>query len=442
MYKRKRIWNQTFLKCVASLFLLLFGLGKIQILDSREAAAFFQQAERAGWEKAFHTMAPLFAFVQSSEVEADSESYFYGVLEQKMPLAAYAKRNGFALSPESRAEYELLLRLEGTDEEAAGDALNMDEAKREAFLKENEQAAAHSRQAEQEEKQENAGRLTETEAPAEEAVWGGAPTGEAVWSGPPVEKQTTYSLEEYREYEKLIKEFYAVDPTTMADETLLNVDTLLHKNMRLKAGGEEPQILIYHTHSQENFADSIPDTESMTVVGVGDYLAKLLEERYGFRVLHHKGQYDVEKRDYAYTKAAPALEQLLQENPSIQVVIDLHRDEVPEDTKLLMELNGKPTARLMFFNGLSRTKKTGEIAYLKNPYIDDNLAFAFQMQLACNEYYPGLTRKIYLKGYRYNMHYCPKTLLVELGAQTNTTEEAYNACEPLADMLAKVLLGE
>ncbi|NLL80120.1 MAG: stage II sporulation protein P [Clostridiales bacterium] len=338
-----------------------------------------------------------------------------------MPLAAYAGRDGFCLSTESMPEYEKLIRMEGMDEKYTGDLLEVEEAREEALLEENKKAAQQLMAGEN---------MTETEG------------GKQDWKGAPTQKQVLYPLEEYQEYEKLIGEFYTIDPTTMADETLFNLDDLLKRDMTLKDPGDGPQILIYHTHSQEGFADSVPGDESMTVVGVGDYLTELLQERYGFKVLHHKGQYDVEKRDYAYAKAAPALEQLLKDNPSIQVVIDLHRDEVPEGTRLLTTLNGKPTARFMFFNGLSRTKKTGEIPYLENPYIEDNLAFAFQMQLACNEYYPGLTRKIYLKGYRYNMHYCPKTLLVELGAQTNTVEEAYNACEPLADMIAKVLLGE
>ena len=64
---------------------------------------------------------------------------------------------------------------------------------------------------------------------------------------------------------------------------------------------------------------------------------------------------------------------------------------------------------------------------------------SFQMEYEAEQYYPGFSRCIYLKGYRYNMHYCPKTLLVEVGAQTNTVEEAMNAMEPLADILAKVL---
>ena len=96
-------------------------------------------------------------------------------------------------------------------------------------------------------------------------------------------------------------------------------------------------------------------------------------------------------------------------------------------------------AKIMFFNGLSRTTASGDIPYLKNPYISDNLAFSFQMQLAAAEYYPDFTRRIYLKGYRFNMHFCPKSMLVEVGAQTNTFEEAKNAMEPLADLFAKVL---
>ena len=155
--------------------------------------------------------------------------------------------------------------------------------------------------------------------------------------------------------------------------------------------------------------------------------------------MHHMGEYDVKDRDNAYSYSGPALEQILAENPSIEVVIDLHRDGVPETTRLVSEVNGKQTAQIMFFNGLSRTTANGNIAYLANPNLADNLAFSFQMKLAAEEYYPGFARATYLKGYRYNLHYRPKSLLVEVGAQTNTLEEAMNAMEPLADILHKVL---
>lgn len=244
------------------------------------------------------------------------------------------------------------------------------------------------------------------------------------------------------DYETLVKNYYTIDASTAAGNDQLSIDKLLDKKMTVSKEGEEPKILIYHTHSQEAFADSVPGDKSTTIVGVGERLTQILTDTYGYKVLHHTGEYDVKVRDDAYAQSLPAIEKLLAENPSIEVVIDLHRDEMPEGTKLLMDLDGRPTARFMFFNGMSRTRKTGNISYLYNENLQDNLRFSFQMQLTAAKYYPGLTRKIYLKSYRYNMHLKPKTLLVELGAQNNTVEEAMNACDPLAHILDLVLSGQ
>ena len=254
-------------------------------------------------------------------------------------------------------------------------------------------------------------------------------------------KVVTFAREKLDDFDYLIQNFYQVDNTTTIGSAQLNADALLGKDVRLSHDASTPQILIYHTHSQEGYADSVPGDASMTVVGGGDYLTELLTQKYGFSVIHHTGQYDVGDRDHAYAKAGPALEQILAENQSIEVVIDLHRDGIGNNTRLVTEQNGVQMAQVMFFNGLSRTTKTGDIEYLYNPYIADNLVVSFQMQLKAAEYYPGFTRRIYLKGYRYNMHYCPKTLLIEVGAQTNTLEEAKNAMVPLADLLNKVLTG-
>lgn len=254
----------------------------------------------------------------------------------------------------------------------------------------------------------------------------------------PHAQQAQIDLDLIRSYENLVQEFYTIDTNTMAGSDQLDVERLLATDMSISKEGEGPQILIYHTHSQEAFTDSIPGDQSTSIVGVGNRLAEILRDEYGYNVLHHTAQYDT-VRDDAYAEALPGIEQLLAENPSIQVVIDLHRDSVSEGTRLVMDLDGRPTARFMFFNGLSRTRKTGNIAYLYNENQDANLAFSFQMQLKAAEYYPGLTRKIYLKGYRYNMHLCPRSLLVELGAQNNTVEEAMNACDPLAHILDMVL---
>ena len=230
----------------------------------------------------------------------------------------------------------------------------------------------------------------------------------------------------------------------MATENELNGKVLLNTNLKLRKS-DEPQILIYHTHGSEAYRGSRKGRKSDTVIGVGDVLTKRLQQK-NIKVVHDRNIYDVkngkEERSKAYNYAATAIEKNLKKYPSIQVVIDLHRDGVNESTKLVTRQNGKRMAQIMFFNGLSRTTKTGDIEYLYNPYIADNLAISFQMQLKAAEYYPGFTRRIYLKGYRYNMHYCPKTLLIEVGAQTNTLAEAKNAMVPLADLLNKVLTGQ
>ena len=269
-----------------------------------------------------------------------------------------------------------------------------------------------------------------------------ATAGTALSNFRPAVQQVQIDRTQLADYETLVRNFYAIDANTMAGSDQLSVEKLLGMDMTLPQEGDGPQILIYHTHSQEAFADSVPGDVNTGIVGVGECLTKILTEQYGYRVLHHTGQYDVETRDNAYSRALPAVEQILAENPSIQVIIDLHRDEVAEETKLVTDIQGRPTARFMFFNGLSRTRKTGDIDYLANENQEANLAFSFQMQLKAAEYYPGLTRRIYLKGYRYNMHLRPRTLLVELGAQNNTVEEAINACDPLAHILDMVLKGD
>lgn len=251
-------------------------------------------------------------------------------------------------------------------------------------------------------------------------------------------KKAKINRKKLEDFDYLRQTFYQIDNMTTIGKDQLCVDKLLSPDLSVDRGVDGPQILIYHTHSQEGYKDTKEGDPSGTVVGIGDTLTELLEKE-GFEVIHHKGVYDLPDRDHAYSLAAPKIEKILEKYPSIQVVIDLHRDGVAEQTRLVTEQNGKKMAQIMFFNGLSRTTAVGDIAYLKNPYIEENLAFSFQMQLAAAEYYPGFTRRIYLKGYRYNMHFCPKSLLVEVGAQTNTVQEARNAMEPLADLLQKVL---
>ena len=251
------------------------------------------------------------------------------------------------------------------------------------------------------------------------------------------------SIDKLRDFNYLLSNYYTVDSTTTIGPDQLNVDDLLSRDMKINNQKNGPKILIFHTHSQEAFKDSKTGDSNTSIVGMGRYLSELLNAK-GIETLHHDGVYDLINgkldRSKAYQMSEAGVKEILNQNPSIEVVIDLHRDGVPETTHLVTEINGKQTGKIMFFNGLSRTKKNGNIEYLPNPYIQDNLSFSFQMQLAAEKLYPGLTRRIYLKGYRYSLHMMPKSLLIEAGAQNNTVEEMKNSMELLANILVEVLL--
>lgn len=252
------------------------------------------------------------------------------------------------------------------------------------------------------------------------------------------------SMERLNDFEYLVSNFYTVDSVTYINPSELNASKLLGKDLRIDLSTGGSKILIYHTHSQETFADSDNDP-STSIVGIGRYLTEILNNKYKIPTMHHEGVYDLINgkldRSEAYEFAKPEVEQILAENPSIEVVIDLHRDGVADTTHLVTEINGKPTAQIMFFNGLSRTRVNGDLAGMANPYLQDNLAFSLQMKIAAETKYPGFARRNYLRGYKYNMDLMPRMLLIEAGAQTNTVEEMRNAMEVLADLLNSVLTG-
>lgn len=313
-----------------------------------------------------------------------------------LPLGTYiSETTPVDMEVEDSATYEMILEQQANDENAVDENGNLIENKA----------------AEAEEKQ----------APKETA------------------KKVDTSIEKLKDFEYLVSNFYTVDGTTSVSAKDLNAEKLLSKNMKLDKKTKGPKILIYHTHSQEDFKDSKKGDASTTIMGMGAYLSELLNEKYGIETIHHEGVYDLidgeMDRSKAYQLAEKQVTKILKENPGIEVVIDLHRDGVGNSTHLVTEIDGKQTAQIMFFNGMSRTKANGDIAYLYNPYIEDNLAFSLQMQIAAAKLYPGFTRHIYLKSYRYNLHLKPKSLLIEAGAQTNTVEEMRNAMEALAKVL-------
>lgn len=261
-----------------------------------------------------------------------------------------------------------------------------------------------------------------------------------------IARSPVYNLNDLKDFNFMLKNIYTVDPSIYLTESDLKPEQWLTQDMTVDFTGEEPKVLIYHTHSQEAFLDSRNGFAQDTVVGLGEYLTEVLESQYGIKVLHHKGVYDYPLRDRAYANAVSPITKILEENPSIEIVIDLHRDGVRDETiRFVTEIEGETTAKIMFFNGLSKTTANGKMTpntYLPNPYVSDNIALSLQMHLKAEELYPGITRKIYVRGERYNLHLKPKSLLIELGANSNTIEEARNAIEPLARVIYEVFSGK
>lgn len=261
------------------------------------------------------------------------------------------------------------------------------------------------------------------------------------------DRQTFYGLigsvyEEtiFSNYYSFINTLYIVDASTRAVQSIFDGVKLIQMDMTVEKKLDEPQILIYHTHSLEDFADSRIGVEADTIVGIGNYLEELLTEKYGYQVLHDKTAYDINQygygdRDNAYQRATKGLEAILKQYPSIEIVIDLHRDS---RAVTVANVGDKEVAQIMLFNGLCRNVYGPYKAYT-NDYLSENLAFSLQMKLMGESLYPGVMRCVYLKSDQYNLHFKPHSLLVEAGTMGNTVEQVKNAMDVFADILNEVL---
>lgn len=258
----------------------------------------------------------------------------------------------------------------------------------------------------------------------------------------PKVKGKLYTANNIGSFENVISKFYIVTAATTIKESDMPIKAAMNEKFKIKGNNKKPQILIYHTHSQEEFSNS-NGNEATTIIGVGDRLARILEEQFGYNVIHDKSTYDIVDgkldRNEAYDQSRAGVKKILDKYPSISLILDIHRDGVNENTRLVTEINGKKTAQVMFFNGMSRFKTTGNIDYLYNPYLYENLALSLQMKVNAEAYYPGFARHNYVNAYKYNLDLCKQSMLIEVGAQTNTYQEVRNAAEPLARLIDIVM---
>ena len=263
-----------------------------------------------------------------------------------------------------------------------------------------------------------------------------------------IEKMNDDEKRNYSDINYLKKNFYTVAAITDLLEGDIKPEEFLAMDFSLNTEEKGPKVLIFHTHSHEGYADSdMSNGLEDGIIGTGERLKDILENDYGIETMHCTQSFDYVDSKMtttgAYERMEPVIEQILKENPSIEIAIDLHRDGVKDETvRLVTQINDKPTAQLMFFNGICRIYDGDRLiktAGLDSPYINENLAFSFCMKYAADKLYSGLARKNYINAYRYSLNMLPKSLLVEVGAQTNTKEEAMNAMEPLAEILYSVI---
>ena len=368
----------------------------------------------------------------------------HGEVYRSLPLYCFLEKK--ALQEENGRDRETEILLQEKNAEHLGEEVAAENRREqeELLMAEAEKDAADSRDERQEETQAEKDKIVdESKSGVEEKKEKEEKEEQETVALP--HPQIDLSQAKLADFDYVMNHFFILDSNTETNAGQISGTRFLEEDMSIKQDSSVPQILIYHTHSQETFSDSREGETEDTIVGVGNYLTDILEKNYGYKVIHVTDAFDIMggelDRSKAYDYARSSIEKVLEENPTVEVVIDLHRDGVPDDRHLVTEINGKQTAQILFYNGLSYTVNQGAVSYLPNPYIEDNLAFSFQLEYQAAQYYPQFYRGIYLAGLRYNLHLRPRALLLEAGAQTNTVEEVRNAMEPFADILNRVLKG-
>ena len=224
-------------------------------------------------------------------------------------------------------------------------------------------------------------------------------------------------------------------------------DALLHAPLpfSVQKNRKTPQVLIYHTHTGEGYLDADTDgfyesyyshtqNEDFNVVGVGDALAEALEKQ-GIAVLHDKTVHD-STYNGSYDRSAETVNADLEENGDIKIVLDIHRDALgSEDNKVktVCGQNGEKTAQMMILSGCDYYGERGFDNW------QNNLNFALKLQNAAGEMYPNLMRPLSFDFFAYNEYICDGSLLIEIGTDANSIDEAQRAAVCLADVIAKVV---
>jgi stage II sporulation protein P len=218
----------------------------------------------------------------------------------------------------------------------------------------------------------------------------------------------------------------------------LDLNAFLQAKPAISLLRDQPQILILHTHSSEAYsetADSRTLDKNLSVIKVGDVLTEEFEAM-GFNVIHIRDIYDYPSYSGSYNRSLEAVTACLAQNPTIQIVIDLHRDALTQSdgSKYRTEylLDDIVAAQVMLIIA------TGE-AGLDHPNWNENFKLGLRLQKSMTECYPGLARPLVLSGERYNQHTAPGSFIIEVGTDGNSIDEAIRAVRLFAKSAEPVI---
>ena len=213
---------------------------------------------------------------------------------------------------------------------------------------------------------------------------------------------------------------------------------LIQRPLRWDLTGEEPTVLIYHTHATEsytpqpgeNYQESSPYrtlSDQYNMVSIGDRVAELLEAG-GVKVIHDRQLHDYPDYNTSYNSSRASVQSYLNQYPSIQLVLDIHRDASGDNNNQMTTsatVDGEPSAQIMLVSAIGTDARPV-------PRWRENLAMGLKLQTQLERTAPGITRYVNLRASRFNQDLSTGAILVEIGAAGDTHEQAMLAANALA----------
>ena len=225
-----------------------------------------------------------------------------------------------------------------------------------------------------------------------------------------------------------------------------DLETLLAKPLSWNLADGEPRVLILHTHATESYTRQGEDYEESSafrtldedynMISIGDRVTELLRSA-GINVIHDRSLHDYPSYNGSYTHARKSTVELLAENPSICLILDLHRDasgDLDNQFRPVVNVEGAETAQIMLVMGTNA-------AGLTHPDWEENVSLGLKLQAQLERQAPGITRPISLRSQRFNQDLSPGALLIEMGAAGNSHTEALRAAEQLAKAIIALRRG-